>query len=984
MESLKISVDLKRRTNEVLSLQQGYTYPVELSIFDNGIAYTCTGATAQVHFLKSTGKFSIKTTDITISGNKVSFKLDNTLINRGGVGQLQVVLTKDGDVFGSWAIHCNVFANVIQDESTEDSNIIDVLGDLTKNIAKADPLSKALEKQIPQATPLTNSLKTQIPQATELVNEIKSAIEEGGTVDKRELGEFKKGYTGKEYDNLEQRINGDIDHVQQQINDSSLLPYEGTSIKADNTYYGLTKEAIVKGRTLQNLLTPNLFSDRNLWSTLGVNLTFENGYLVGEGRSVFQNFYISDKGVILKPSTTYTIILDIKENTLSSNTENTVVGYFCEASSDSAIKQTSRTYIHVGNTGTFKIVVQTKDTFDGASVLLKSFITNNTSSGRIKLRFSIFEGDHTNTPIEELPYIEGIESTGDKSKNLINPNTLIDNTTLNNDGVEVSDTRYIATDFIKVNPNTSYFTTGLTVGYEYDDNKNFIRVIRNTSSAGTFLTSSTAGYVRLRNYTLLENKEAKQEMISKCMLHVGTQATPYQEYYDGYKISGKSIGKNLFDIRKWYGALYEDETPLEITEEGKVIVYAKNNDTYTHTGATGSPICKEIERKHLHLVHENTTYTLSMKCEGGNYAANFIQFYDENYNSLGLKGYGTATEFKTTFKTPMRTKFLGIRVGIKDATAGSSLCYSDFQLEENAVATAYEPYQESTYSYILDKPLMQLPNGVADSINFETGVLTRRIRKFIADGTENWVKRTNGTEDTIIFLSLDENKTVFDAKPNPTCLCDKFVQDMTAGAIKYPYGMRITEYSKKQRLHFCMPINSNITEVEQFKSWLMNNPVTVLYELAEPTTEQLTPCQLKSFEGTTHIVSNNTLQAHTSVKIPSNVQMVVQTLRAENKALNIELKDAKEELINTDLDILEMNWETDFRVCELEYAIYGQVAKTTESENNIRAISKYEQAKTLILADRYNKATMTKQLEVYFDRGYISEKEYQELIELMN
>ena len=90
-------------------------------------------------------------------------------------------------------------------------------------------------------------------------------------------------------------------------------------------------------------------------------------------------------------------------------------------------------------------------------------------------------------------------------------------------------------------------------------------------------------------------------------------------------------------------------------------------------------------------------------------------------------------------------------------------------------------------------------------------------------------------------------------------------------------------------------------DINGFKDWLQANPTTVYYELAEPTTEQLEPTQLKSFEGTTHIMSNNTLQATTSVKIPSNVQAVVTNLINENEALrsnvdilNVENEELKE------------------------------------------------------------------------------------------
>ena len=69
------------------------------------------------------------------------------------------------------------------------------------------------------------------------------------------------------------------------------------------------------------------------------------------------------------------------------------------------------------------------------------------------------------------------------------------------------------------------------------------------------------------------------------------------------------------------------------------------------------------------------------------------------------------------------------------------------------------------------------------------------------------------------------------------------------------------------------------------------------YPLKEEITEQLEPTQLKSFEGTTHIMSNNTLQARTSVKIHSYVQAVVTNLINENEALrsNVDILNVENE-----------------------------------------------------------------------------------------
>jgi hypothetical protein len=362
----------------------------------------------------------------------------------------------------------------------------------------------------------------------------------------------------------------------------------------------------------------------------------------------------------------------------------------------------------------------------------------------------------------------------------------------------------------------------------------------------------------------------------------GETATEYEPF--GYKIKGKSCGKNLFDIRKWHGALYGslngNETPLEITEEGKVIIYAKDSDTYTRTGSGGNFICDEVERKHLCLVHENTTYTLSMKCEGESYAVNYIQFYDENYNSLGLGGYGTDTGFKRTFKTPMRTKFLGIRVGIKNATIGSSLCYSDFQLEENDHATSYEPYQESTYSIHSPIPIRSLPDGVCDVYDFESGAVIQRVGKVVLDGTQKRINRSPNSDSKIntSYFSFSD----YELATGSSILCDKLIQKQSGGLSI----IDDIECIKENRILWINIYKTNADTVEELRTYLSTNPITIYYQLEEPIIHYLTPSQLKSFDGTTHVISENTLIPTTTTKIltdtyanVSNVNSTAYSLR---------------------------------------------------------------------------------------------------------
>lgn len=940
MESLKIKVDVKRRTTENINLQQGYTYPIELTILDNGKEYDCTGAIPQIHFAKSNGTFNIKTKDITIEGNKVSFILDSEATNRSGTGKLQAVLTRNGFTFGSWAIFCNIFENVIQDGATEDKNVIDVLTELKDEVTKAKPLADSLNANIPKAQPLVNSLNTQIPQATEIAREIESIIKEGGAVDKRELGEYKKDFEGVEHDTLNSRLNRDFDNLHQRMNDSSLLAYEGTSIKADNTYLGLTKDTVIKGKTLQNLC----IGEGNF-----------HGYYDDTINMYRANNNKQPLSFNLKPNTTYTRIM-----------------YNCEFEGD---------YIYM-----FDSVVETDGTYKQypyylrGTTCVRTFTTGekggkneyvfNPESGTAgKTGFSvkvgklvILEGDHTQTPLEELPFIEGIESTGDKSKNLIpSEYSIIDNSYLDRDDVPVDEVQsLVIADYIKVNPNKTYTLSAYGVNsttlrlYGYDINKQ--RISTNAKQNVSSISINGCDYIRVSTF---------KTNIDVLQLEEGIQSTPYQEYYDGYKISGKSVGKNLFNANF-------SICGLSATIGGDIYKTTANNKRIT----------SDVIR-----ISKNKTYTIS--CGDG---------YELVYIIADEKGVVTST--RTTFKSSMTfasennsfARFT-IRKGENEIITENDLTNTSFQLEEATSLTPYEPYQESNYSYILNEPLRSLPNRVCDTIDLETGVLTRRVGKVVLDGSENWVY----AEDYKYFRcpTFDyKGKTPLERtgenKHNFIQLCNLFkINTSWSGEQSFRDNIDIDgEFHTISNAGYKLCFRKlECTNVNSFKTWLQANPTTVIYELAEPTTEQLTPQQLKSFDTTTHIISDNKLMPIVSTKIPSDVNAVVQNLKVENKNLEKQLDSAIEELNNADIDLMAIDWETDYRLCGLEWTLLDTMKVETLAESKVvesRILSRYEQAKKLIKNGRYNKSTMEKQLTTYYNRNYLTKEEFNELMQLMN
>lgn len=106
----------------------------------------------------------------------------------------------------------------------------------------------------------------------------------------------------------------------------------------------------------------------------------------------------------------------------------------------------------------------------------------------------------------------------------------------------------------------------------------------------------------------------------------------------------------------------------------------------------------------------------------------------------------------------------------------------------------------------------------------------------------------------------------------------------------------------------------------------------------------------------------------------------INTLSLENK----ELKHMDNELVAT-------SWDMDFRMCAIEWSLedLGIGQELMMLENNMKgsvsnmALSRYEQAKIMIVGGVYKKITLTKQLTTYLNRGYLTQEEYDELIALM-
>ena len=133
-------------------------------------------------------------------------------------------------------------------------------------------------------------------------------------------------------------------------------------------------------------------------------------------------------------------------------------------------------------------------------------------------------------------------------------------------------------------------------------------------------------------------------------------------------------------------------------------------------------------------------------------------------------------------------------------------------------------------------------------------------------------------------------------------------------------------------------------------------------------------------------------------------QVIYDAKTGETRIEEIEVPDIVEELEpiqpptieerllkleNTDIDIIATNWDMDFRICEIEWLLEDNIMPVSIDTFNLKggnsmSLSRYEQAKIMILGGVYNDTTLRRQLKTYLDRKYLTQEEYDELISLMD
>ena len=165
--------------------------------------------------------------------------------------------------------------------------------------------------------------------------------------------------------------------------------------------------------------------------------------------------------------------------------------------------------------------------------------------------------------------------------------------------------------------------------------------------------------------------------------------------------------------------------------------------------------------------------------------------------------------------------------------------------------TSYEPYTEQTVQIALDQPLRGI--GEYKDVLTKDGVV-RKIKRVVLDGSEDerWVIN-NEREHVIHFVSTQFSDAT-KINEHQRSMMDK---------LKWSSGVwgrdEIGQDMFARILRMNMP-KTLTPDLQTFKTWLSQNPLTVDYVLAEPATEPLpesVQAQLQAMHsenGTTHVI----------------------------------------------------------------------------------------------------------------------------------
>ena len=419
-------------------------------------------------------------------------------------------------------------------------------------------------------------------------------------------------------------------------------------------------------------------------------------------------------------------------------------------------------------------------------------------------------------------------------------------------------------------------------------------------------------------------EKAKQVYVNVEGSNISTDSS--SGYLKDIEILGNTIqnASNLADIRS-VGDTVEGQELYEIPvlscgknlwNYGDAKFVPKNADRWCNFEGTNE------------LMYGNMTDKTSVKIhlKEGNYYATYDVSNSKNINSVQL----VEIQEKSTYS--LLNNVLSLQEGVYTIRIKNELAtetvLKGFMICASDVATPYEPYQEDKLT-ILSPVQLEKVGDVRDRLIEKDGVLgvEKNVDNIVFNGSEQWQYNLATKE-----FYLTKSNYIYDG--NYGCICDKFTYGETGGS----YNNVI----KLGNAIFVSLRKDDITNVNDFKAWLQNNNVLVMFITPQPQFIPLPHDQqvkLRTFANKTNISFGCEIEGTIKAQVPKSLGATVNTHTEQINNLNKEL-DRVKKLEESTVSTVET--ESDFTTVEAtsngyfeDVKLEGKTLVNLFSESNI-------------------------------------------------
>ena len=457
-------------------------------------------------------------------------------------------------------------------------------------------------------------------------------------------------------------------------------------------------------------------------------------------------------------------------------------------------------------------------------IIGNAFYTNSASTGAF-IYGSVITIPNPDYP-QDVQVVSGDNSINVCGKNLFDKSK-ISTGYLKEDATLSTDAAYRTSDFMPIQPNTTYYktSTGSPRTKYFDINKVPLNTttywdVPTGGSAGTFITPNNAYYLRL-SFPFIGSSAIDIDTI---MVKEGTDTT-YEEY------KGQSYPISLGDIELCKIGTYQDSIKKSTGKN----LYGTAIKTDSITGSSYTIITDTSDKLEIqgissfysgiykkYQLQSNTQYTISLKYSELGSKSRARIYYKlgndrENITVNDNNGYidiGT-TRTSLTFTTDS-TGLVVIMFMCNFDTNSGYVVYNDIQLEKGNSSSDYEPYGKVWY-------------------------LNKQIGKVVLDGSEDWATGQYGTYS--YGLNIVGMKPSINDTNNPIYVATNLFKGVSYND-RTTAGNNIT-YSETNFGDTNLYIrNTSYTSLANFKTMLGTTNLIVYYVLATPTYTEITDTTL--------------------------------------------------------------------------------------------------------------------------------------------